>query len=213
MRGRFFSYAFLISTILIAFQTWNLKNSKLRNVLIAAVFLYSLFYPHTPLNSPLDYHNDHIVNGIADERGYYFPYLAFNRYVASRLTKTQFPQHFLCEEGKRAPLISVSSEVGMYGYCAGLDHIIIDPLALTDPFLARIPVTGDWRIGHFYRDIPQGYAESLAHGQALIVDPELNDLYKTLVIITQSEELLHPTRLRAIFLMNLGVNASIAGDL
>ena len=204
MRGRFFSYAFLITALLMAIQIGARSGKIIRYAVILSVFLYSLFYPHTPLNSPIDYNNEQRPNGIADERGYFFRYLSFNKYVIAQFRNEQFPQYFLCEEGKKAPNLSISQNVGLYGYCAGLDKIIIDPLAITDPFLARIPVTGSWGIGHFYREIPEGYIESVAHDQPLIKDPQLNELYEDIALITKSEKLFSTDRLRTIVKMNLG---------
>jgi len=51
----------------------------------------------------------------------------------------------------------------------------IDTCALTDRFLAGITFTEtDWRIGHFERDIPQGYLEAIrANDAEQVEDPEL----------------------------------------
>lgn len=203
MRGRFFSYAFLVTAFLLAIQVGKLKSKFLKTAIPVILIIYGVFYPHTPVNSPIDYFNDRRDYGIADERGYFFRYLSFNKYVLSRFRNESFPQHFLCEEGKNAPPLSISQNVGLYGYCASLDKIIIDPLALTDPFLARIPVSDNWQIGHFYREIPDGYIQSVALNQPLIKDPELNELYKEIVLITRNENLLSLERLRSIFRMNI----------
>ena len=204
MRGRFFSYAFLMATLLLVVQIGDLSHKKVQYALIVSVILYSLLYPQTPLKSQIRYVNVQRINGIADERGYFFRFLSFNRYVLSRFRDERFPQHHLCEQGRNAPFLSISQNIGLYGYCAGTEKIIIDSLALTDPFLARTPVTGYWEIGHFWRDIPPGYIESVAHNQPLIEDPELNEQYKVIALITRSEDLLSPERLKAIAMMNLG---------
>ena len=71
--------------------------------------------------------------------------------------------------------------LGLYGYYAGPGVHILDVVALTDPLLARLPArSGRWRIGHFERAIPPGYARSLDEGQNRITDPALADYYEDL---------------------------------
>ena len=106
---------------------------------------------------------------------------------------------------KQSPYsVIVLRNVGMFGYYSGTEKIIIDPLALTDPLLARLPVTGKWRIGHFVRKVPDGYVDSLMNGNASIVNPQVNEFYKKLKIVTQNEELFTLERLKTIALFNVG---------
>ena len=48
----------------------------------------------------------------------------------------------------------------------------IDNCALADPLLARLPAKENphWRIGHFYRQLPTDYKESIEQGKNLIID-------------------------------------------
>lgn len=70
------------------------------------------------------------------------------------------------------------------GVLAGPElHIVVD-CALTDALLARLPYDpGDeqWRQGHFVREIPAGYIESIQTGSNVIEDPEIADLYDRLL--------------------------------
>ncbi|MCF7836328.1 hypothetical protein K9N08_01690 [Candidatus Gracilibacteria bacterium] len=66
--------------------------------------------------------------------------------------------------------------VGIFGYFSPRDCFIVDGYALTDAFLARISANQNWRIGHFDRDPPEGYLESLSANQNLLVDPDLKNL-------------------------------------
>ena len=61
----------------------------------------------------------------------------------------------------------------MTGYYAGPTVHIVDPLALADPLLARLPPKRkiNWRIGHFERTIPAGYRGTLRMGQNVLEDP------------------------------------------
>jgi arabinofuranosyltransferase len=75
---------------------------------------------------------------------------------------------------------------------------------LSDPLRARLPVTGAWRIGHFYRDYPSGYPESIENGFVNQVrEPHLHEYYDKLLLITRGR-LFGPERLKAILMFNLG---------
>jgi arabinofuranosyltransferase len=67
--------------------------------------------------------------------------------------------------------------IGFTGYFAGPDVHIVDVLALTDPLLARLPSVPGARVGHYQRDIPAGYLESLQANGNLIADPDLAEYY------------------------------------
>ena len=64
---------------------------------------------------------------------------------------------------------------------------MIDECALTDPFLARIKLRTDiqWRIGHFYRKIPEKYEESILKNQNLLENPCERELYNSIRKITR----------------------------
>ena len=94
---------------------------------------------------------------------------------------------------------------GMPGFYAGPQVILVDIFALTDPLLARLPAIKDkWRIGHFERNIPDGYMEArVQHNPDVIKDPDLAQYYAQLRIIT-SGNLWDSERLKTIIRFNLG---------
>ena len=69
--------------------------------------------------------------------------------------------------------------IGFTGYFAGPDVHIVDVLALTDPLLARLPSIPGARVGHYQREIPVGYLESLRANGNLIADPDLAGVLPT----------------------------------
>ncbi len=146
--------------------------------------------------------------GVADERGFYFDELSLYQYFIRNREDNFFPEHLWARSGyqeKQSPyIVIVLRNVGMFGYYSGTEKIIIDPLALTDPLLARLPVTGKWRVGHFVRNVPDGYIDSLINGNESIVNPKVNEFYKKLKIVTQNEELFTLERLKTIALFNVG---------
>jgi len=95
--------------------------------------------------------------------------------------------------------------VGYAGYAAGPGKHIIDVLGLTDPLIARIPISRSrrWKPGHFYRTLPTGYVESVRRKTNLIVDPDLHRFYDALLQVTRGP-LTSLARLNVIWQLNTG---------
>ena len=210
MIGRFMSYSYLISVFLLMSVIKNRNFSKLQaGFILGIIVLYLFIYPHTPLNSPVEYKNEQINLGVADERGYYFNKTSLFRYCLDKGKEAYFPLIRLSSEGyefKKHPVkICVNINIGLFGYWAGTEKIIIDPLALSDPLLARMPAwKRKWRIGHFSRENPIGYIESVRTNRELIKNKNINEFYKKIKIITQDKNLFSVERIKTILLMNLG---------
>ena len=209
MLGRFFSYAYLVATISFVLMLSNhpYSNKKLNILVFIIIAFYLSLYPHTPFNSPFTYVNHSVVDGIADERGFYFNILSLHSYMHQDPKAETFPEHPWAKDGlvfKKSPNnITVREQIGVFGYFAGTEKIIIDTLGLSDPLLARMKVPGWWRIGHFRRQIPDGYLESVVNGTTAIRDTEINKLYKELRIITQDDRIFSLERLKNIIRFNL----------
>src|SRR5258706_6732498 len=73
--------------------------------------------------------------------------------------------------------------IGFAGYFAGPGVHIIDPYALADPVLARLPAQRKFRVGHYERQMPDGYPESVASGVNRISDPGLAAYYDHMRLI------------------------------
>jgi len=98
--------------------------------------------------------------------------------------------------------------IGFAGYGAGPEKFLIDKVGLSDPLLARLPARrpaamSGWKSGHFAREIPAGYPESVSAGVNAIADPELRLYYDKIRLITRAP-LFAKGRLAAIVGMNLG---------
>lgn len=208
MQGRFLSYAYLVSVIILSLMIIKLNPIKYNFHLI--LLLYLIFYTHTPFNSSFEYRNEMIKSGVADERGFYFNQLSLHKYIFHNSDSKNyvFPNLTWAKNGYKFKESSskaiVSSNIGIFGYYSGVDKIIVDDLALSDPLLARMPVRGWWRIGHFKRNIPEGYIASILNDNEIIADPKLNKYYRKLKIITQSEKLFSLERMKTILLFNIG---------
>ena len=144
-------------------------------------------------------------DGIADERAFYFNdsgLMNIDRHASI------IPDHPWARDGlvlKARGGVSVEYSIGYRGYFAGPGVHIVDQYALADPLLARLPIPNpkDWRIGHFIREVPEGYVESLESGSNRLPDPDLAEYYTKLKLITTGK-ILDLERLKTILEMNLG---------
>jgi arabinofuranosyltransferase len=131
MLGRFLSYAYLLSVVILAIKAANLRI-RYQFILVILVILYAVFYNHTPANSPIKYKNQVIEYGVADERGFYFNDVSLYSYVKS--DRDAFPQSHWRKQAEKfnhsEETVIVRPTIGIFGYYAGIDKIIIDPFAL-----------------------------------------------------------------------------------
>jgi len=144
-----------------------------------------------------------IVNGVADERNFYFQTTGLIRRYAM-LTPPWPAQAALARQMVQAgQRVATRDQVGIFGFAAGPDLHVVDWLALGDPLLARLPCMRGWTIGHFRREIPAGYIDTLRSGELRIQDPGLREFYSDLILVTRGP-LVSAARLRAILRLNLG---------
>ena len=95
----------------------------------------------------------------------------------------------------------VRCNVGMAPYAAGADYVFIDPLALTDGFIARLPAASGSRVGHYERSIPVGYLESRISYKNLLQEPALRRLWDDTHIVLRGD-IFTWERFAAIFWLN-----------
>ena len=97
--------------------------------------------------------------------------------------------------------------IGEYGLNAGPTKHVIDENALSDPLLARLPVSPrvyfDFWASHYFRDLPDGYLESNERDQNLLTDPLLREFYDKLRNVTRGP-VFRASRLRDIWSLNIG---------
>jgi len=98
---------------------------------------------------------------------------------------------------------------GYAGFAAGPDKFIIDVVGLNDPLLARLPSKvpqsyDGWKSGHFHREVPDGYVESVKFNANMIEDPKIQNLYGAIRTITRGR-IWSWRRFAEIVRMNLGV--------
>ena len=227
MTGRFLSAAFVLS---VCFLGSIVRPTHSAGWLCAGVLGLGFLAPGSPLRLWTRPQSGAVplvqFGGIADERAFYYPSTGLVP-VLSGARPTDFPWAQVGISLQRARDIVVTDHIGMIGFYAGPAPHIVDVLALSDPLLARLPARPGWRIGHFYRDVPAGYEDSLRQclqrlfpnrrvfptdvtcldfdgATNRIADPALLAYYEVLRTATQGP-LTSGRRMSAIVRLNLGL--------
>ena len=140
-----------------------------------------------------------------DERGAYYRNLGLLRVLFAYQGKFG-PEisKYISGGQSAAGQYHLSCFVGMYVWGMSLDKQVIDPLALTEPFLARLPARDDARVGHYERALPPGFLLSRRDGVNRLKEPYLAALYEDVWLATRSPELFSGARLAALWRLNTG---------
>ncbi|MDP3560455.1 MAG: hypothetical protein Q8R79_08940 [Legionellaceae bacterium] len=196
MSGRYFTCTLLMAMVLIVDQKdWD----WLKGIIFAQLLFLGMVNIHYTVLSGSNYENKLGVDGIADERGYWFQ--SFGLFSIDKAIhkvpswRVRAPQRFGIACGA----------LGFDGLFGGPDLHLIDICALADPLLAHLPAKPQlhWRIGHFYREVPPHYVESLQENKNLLADPKMHNLYQSLRLITRGK-LFERERWKEIVKLNLG---------
>jgi len=208
MVGRFFTAPLFMAVSLGAMIGLGFRT-RTWIILYGLVILLGVTSRYAPLYSSPDFGSNRnqwgFGYGVDDERLGYFQQTGLVTGSGWRVR----PTHKWVDDGEYyrsagTPLVTAGG-VGLVGYYAGPKTHIVDFLALGDPLLARLPCVYDmnWRQGHFLRQTPEGYLETLRTGINKIRDPFLAAYYDTLCVITRGS-IGDLQRLRIILAMNLG---------
>ncbi len=197
MSGRFHVVPYVLAVALLSHRVAAWSPARIR-VGAFALALLALASPRSPyLSGPHYGASDDpwsrpyvIHHGVLDERAFYYP-----RSGLLRGTEREPPA---------ARLGTRRVEVGYFGeipYQKGPMLHRIDPQALADPLLARLPVPKEdlrtFRAGHAARILPAEYVASWDHRANMFTDPVLRPLYADVILATQAP-LLAPGRAGAI---------------
>jgi arabinofuranosyltransferase len=213
MSGRFFAMPFLVAVIAL---TSIPGGRDYYAVAAAALVVYNVLMPIVPIKTTGSYDAAwawRSQNGIKDERGHYHRITNVFFYSPFRT----LPDHTWMREGlsfRNGPeKVTVQGSIGFYGLMAGPGKILVDRNALSDPLLARLPVSPrlyfEFFVGHYFRDIPPGYLESLSSGTNQITDPDLHAYYDHLKTVV-SGPIFSASRLRSIWYLNAGAGRTMA---
>ncbi len=200
MSGRFFSAPFVAATAILiaAWSHWRPHPA----VAVVAVMSFVLNLNLTLL-SPWNYDNRPLPRyGIVDERGFAYRDQGLWRNIGQRrFARSAAATEAAAARAQGSPYVMCF--VGAAAYLAGPGVHVIDVLALTDPFLARLPSRWPARVGHYERPIPDGYLQSLRSGEQQLADPQLARLWDEVRLVTRGP-VLQPERLAAVVRANTG---------
>jgi arabinofuranosyltransferase len=217
MSGRFFTASLLVSALLLIRLLRDLAP-RWKYAAVGVVVVLGLFAKPPnfilDLNQPRFTEHD-LLTGINDERAYYYPISGLMNYQPGK--EIPFSGEGWVEHGRalrdNGKSVVDEKNVGFIGYFAGPAVHIVDLYALCDPLLARRPASsvalssskgpGKWRIGHYEREVPAGYLQTLRTGVNQIRDPNLAAYYDQLALIVRGP-LFSRARLIAIWKMNTG---------
>ncbi len=126
--------------------------------------------------------------GVPDERSCYAEHTALSQNINAQ----KWRSHGYLRDYDRAVKerakdgVVVFPLIGMVGFSDHSELHIVESMGLSDPLLARIRYQSDGRErpGHFRREIPAGYVESLRQGKNLLEDECLAELYQRLDLVT-----------------------------
>ena len=188
MSGRFLAAPLLVSSAVIT-HTIVSKKSLLIAVILSV--LLGAFSNRSPLNgsNPVLQFPTYPIgdrNSISDQRLYYFGNPEedqFNSFVENGFREADLGSTFAGDKWYFSGVkrVLILDALGKLGYQSGPNTYVIDNYALADPLLARLPVDKKyWQIGHFRRDLPDGYLETLETGENLIHDPDMNQYFSSL---------------------------------
>jgi hypothetical protein len=175
----------------------------------AALVLYNVLVPIVPIKTTATYDGAwpwRTQNGIKDERGHTHQVSNLLFYSPFHpLPDTPFGREGL-SFGASEQKATVYCCIGLYGLNAGPAKHIIDDNALSDPLLARLPVSPrvyfDFWASHYFRDVPDGYVESNERDKNLLTDPLLHGYYDKLRNVTRGS-VFRWSRLRDIWSLNV----------
>jgi arabinofuranosyltransferase len=205
MNGRFLTVPLLLAVVIVSGHP-RLSEGSPGLITLGVVLAVGMTSSSPPIRSDENFGRPVPTpdrRGVIDERAFYYQGTGLLR--AGR--GFSVPDHKFVDEGRRyaaAPkTIVVVGATGLAGFHAGPRIHVIDVFAVVDPLLARLPIPDptDWRIGHFERNFPDGYWETLKTGENRIADPVIARLYDRLALVTRGR-LSDPARLKAIWEVN-----------
>ena len=210
MSGRFIAAPFLVAVMNAVRLEWRLPRPAAATLVAAFVVVCTVLGLFATTRPPLRSGTETFIlaakdglglGGVADERVFYYRYTGLLRWTRARPLPWNAEVQWGQEAAAAGQRVVVHHNIGLYGFSAGPSVHIVDPYALGDPLLARLPPLPGWRIGHFERAVPDGYVRSIETGQNLITDPDIGNLYWRVKQVTQ-DPLWSRRRWRAIAAIN-----------
>nr|MCR4922465.1 glycosyltransferase family 39 protein [Lachnospiraceae bacterium] len=216
MLGRHFTVLFFMSVIMVLdicskSELKERKRKKLAFTYTIVVFTALMFNLTTRVITDQFLYGQEYGSHIADERAGYFKYTSLvNNAVSYFRTGDMCIRKAWNEEGIDE-YRAMGEKGGILRFVPGIsiyynsDMYLNDQYALGDPLLSKLPAVKEenWRIGHMWREVPDGYGESAMYGGNRIENGSLKEYYDVILLITRGD-LFDKNRLKAIVDINLG---------
>lgn len=221
MMGRHFTVMFFMSVIgCIYFANNEMSDENTGKVeyrsfgcrMISAVIICCVVYSLTTnvISSQFEY-GENFNSPISDERGTYFKWTSlFNNVLSYANTGRMCITDAWNDQGVR-DLMEADLDSGVLRVVPGItkydhnDMYLNDLYALGDPYLSKLPAVYEpgWRIGHMYREAPEGYYETIMFGENQIRNEAASEYYDVIKLITHGD-LFDSNRIKAIIDINTG---------
>ena len=209
MLGRFLSPSVLVvamAFILMKFEAvrWQKMGTVLGCGLLVA--LLPVQYPFNLKYSVNYSFYSFYKRTFADERGFYHQSLGVVPVIMKHNGNAfnhPWMHEYAVQGSKDKPVIGIAYNTGMGAWAAGEKPYWVDILALTEPYLARLPARTSQRAGHYTRAFPRGYLDTLVMGKNVIADTTLAALYDDVSLVVRGA-LWDARRWRAIWRLNQG---------
>ena len=197
MQGRFFAILLFIAAFLLL-DTMKIRAFATLAIVAFIATLISGGSKTLPLLSDATYSNKKIVEGIADERGFYY-----HKYGLLSTSRFWPNITFLTEDRPKHSMV-ICNDLGATSVAYRDRYYIIDYCALSDPLLSQLPAINHpkWRVGHQVRKIPIGYDRAVVDDSATVADKEVAELYEDIKSIVSTDRLFLLERLKAIYRVN-----------
>lgn len=195
MAGRYFALPLLASALLLALLLREQLAQKSATAYLPAAVLTAaglLLTVHPTLGANVEYglaigaisKAPWDERGVGDERAFYVGNSALMRMRRGG----DIPNDERKKQGQAIAanqVWSTGSQLGVLSFFAPPTAIILDGYGLTDALIARLPALDkkNWRVGHFWRDVPAGYGESISQERNLIADENVAHLYDRVKLV------------------------------
>lgn len=216
MLGRFLTDVALASLLVFAQLANRLEwKGGVHALLFVLCLGLAVSVNHSPLRSGLSYGTSEdtkfewYIEGLVDERAFYY-----NQTGMANRGRFEKVRNGSVDEALRLNVrhelgdsrVVTMGNAGMLGYYSNPSLHLVDVHALCDPLMARLPLASDyyWRTGHYSRNVPEGYVETIKSGVNQLKDKDLAQFYDHLHLVV-SGSIFSMERIKTIVKMNLGV--------
>lgn len=216
MSGRFLSMPFAAGMVLALYLPFRPRKLSYF-ALIAGILILGLWKPNPSIFefNTTPFKRQAIIDSsphiISNEQLWCFADTALrNPDARIKAMARKYRQRWEVPTIEKPSSVTISDMSGFICFFAGPSVHFVDIYALSDPLLAHLPTIFNplWRIGHFTRNIPEGYMKTLESGENKLANKSLAEYYEHIELITRGP-LFSPQRCFDILKFNLGAYNSL----